>query len=272
MKKKSVSTLKSRLHEIIFEADTPAGKRFDEVLFVSIICSVLTVILESVGSIRASYGVYLNLIEWFFTILFTIEYLLRLYCVGQPLRYATSFFGIVDLLAIIPTYVSILIPGSQSLIVIRTLRLLRTFRVFKLRAYLSEAKIISTALQASSKKISVFISAVLTIVIIIGSLMYVVEGESHGFTSIPTSIYWAIVTLTTVGYGDISPQTPVGKMLASLVMLIGYSIIAVPTGIVSVEMRQAMARKAVSTQSCPQCSAEGHDKDAKHCKYCGAGL
>ena len=272
MKNSFIPEWKSRLHEVIFEADTPAGKTFDVVLIVSIILSVITVIVESVSSLQASYGYYLNLAEWFFTILFTIEYLLRLVCVGQPLRYATSFFGIVDLLAIVPTYVSFFIPGSQSLVAIRTLRLLRTFRVFKLRTYLSEAKIITAALRASSKKIGVFLSAVLTIVIIIGSLMYVIEGEEHGFTSIPTAIYWAIVTLTTVGYGDISPQTPIGKMLASVVMITGYAIIAVPTGIVSVEMRQAMIKKAVSTKSCTQCGADGHDQDAKHCKFCGAGL
>ena len=263
--------LNARLYEIIFEADTPAGKAFDVVLICSIICSVLTVILESVSSFRTTYGVYLFAAEWFFTILFTIEYLLRLSCVGRPLRYATSFFGIVDLLAVIPTYASVFIPGSQSLIAIRTLRLLRTFRVFKLSAYIDEATIIMTALRASSRKISVFLAAVLTIVIIIGSLMYVVEGERYGFTSIPTSIYWAIVTLTTVGYGDISPQTPFGKALASMVMIIGYAIIAVPTGIVTAEIGQSM-RKTVSTQACRQCSAEGHDQDATYCKHCGAVL
>ena len=266
-----VQALKRRLHEVIFEADTPAGKAFDVVLIVSIICSVMTVIVESVGSIRAAYGQYLYLAEWFFTILFTVEYLLRLFCVGRPLHYATSFFGIVDLLAVLPTYASIFIPGSQSLIAIRILRLLRIFRIFKLGTYLSEAKIITAALRASSKKISVFLAAVLTIVLIIGAAMYVIEGEEHGFTSIPTAIYWAIVTLTTVGYGDISPHTPVGKALACVVMVIGYSIIAVPTGIVSVEMGQAI-RKGVSTQSCPQCSSEGHDQDAKYCKNCGAEL
>lgn len=266
-----LQALKRRLHEVVFEADTPAGKTFDVVLIVSIICSVMTVIVESVGSIRAVYGQYLYLAEWFFTILFTVEYLLRLFCVGRPLRYATSFFGIVDLLAVLPTYASIFIPGSQSLIAIRILRLLRIFRIFKLSTYLSEAKIITAALRASLKKISVFLVAVLTIVLIIGAAMYVIEGEEHGFTSIPTAIYWAIVTLTTVGYGDISPHTPVGKALACVVMIIGYSIIAVPTGIVSVEMGQAI-RMGVSTQSCPQCSSEGHDQDAKYCKNCGAEL
>ncbi|MBU0673691.1 MAG: ion transporter [Proteobacteria bacterium] len=262
---------RDRMHEIIFEADTRAGKTFDVVLIVSIIASVVTVILESVVSIRAVFGPYLSMAEWFFTIVFTIEYLLRISCVGRPLRYATSFFGIVDLLAVIPTYASLLIPGSQSLIAIRTLRLLRTFRVFKLSAYLAEARVITTALAASSRKIGVFLSAVITIVIIIGTLMYVIEGEEHGFTSIPASIYWAIVTMTTVGYGDISPQTSLGKALASLVMIIGYGIIAVPTGIVTMEMNQA-AKKTVSTQSCPQCAAEGHDHDATHCKYCGSPL
>ena len=264
-----------KIYEVIFEADTKAGKLFDEILIASIICSVLTVILESVSSFRAAYGNYLSFAEWFFTILFTIEYLLRLISTGRPIRYALSFFGIVDLLAVIPTYISIFFPGSQSLIVIRSLRLLRTFRVFKLTAYMSEAQLIVSALRASSKKISVFLSAVLTVVIIIGSTMYVMEGEGNGFTSIPTSIYWAIVTLTTVGYGDISPQTPVGKALASIVMIIGYGIIAVPTGIVTVEMNKAMNKamtKNASSPACQQCSKEGHDPNAKFCNSCGAAL
>jgi voltage-gated potassium channel len=215
------------------------------------------------------YGELLYNIEWGFTILFTIEYFLRLISVRKPLRYATSFFGIVDLLAILPTFLSLLVPGTQYLFTVRVLRLLRVFRVLKLTEYLAEAGIITAALKASRRKISVFILAVL----IIGSLMYIIEGEENGFTDIPTSMYWAIVTLTTVGYGDISPLTPLGKALASLLMLMGYGILAVPTGIVTVELsRVAKAGKPVSTQSCPNCSREGHDEDAIHCKYCGTRL
>ncbi len=259
------------LHEVIFEAETPAGRAFDIVLMWSIILSVLTVMLDSVGSIRAAYGGILSAIEWFFTILFTGEYILRMISVRRPARYASSFFGIVDLLAILPSYLSLVIPGSQHLLTIRVLRLLRVFRVFKLASYVNDANILVTALRASRRKISVFIVAVMTLVIILGSSMYIIEGEENGFTDIPTSIYWAIVTLTTVGYGDLSPHTPVGKAFASLVMLLGYGIIAVPTGIVTMEISNS-AKKIVSTNSCPECSAEGHDSDATHCKYCGAKL
>ena len=260
-----------RLHEVIFEADTPAGKAFDIALIWAIILSIVAVILESVHSIRNLYGDALYAIEWFFTVLFTIEYILRLICVKRPAKYAVSFFGIVDLLAILPTYASILVPGSQSLLTIRILRLLRIFRIFKLTAYLNEAKVLISALRASRRKIGVFLSVVFSIAVIIGSFIYVIEGEKNGFTDIPTSIYWAIVTLTTVGYGDLSPQTPLGKALASVLMIMGYAIIAVPTGIVSVELSQASS-KAVSTQACPECGAEGHDADAQNCKYCGARL
>lgn len=262
---------RDRLHEIIFEADTPVGKLFDVVLICSIILSVTVVLLDSIVVVRARYGDLLYAAEWFFTILFTIEYILRLITVRSPLKYAISFFGLVDLLAILPTYLSLFLPGSQYLLTIRVLRLLRIFRVFKLATYVSEAQLIITALQASRRKISVFLFSVINIVIIIGSLMYVVEGAENGFVSIPTSIYWAIVTLTTVGYGDISPQTPLGQVIASMVMIIGFSIIAVPTGIVTAELTQA-AKNRVSTRACPACSLEGHDYDAKHCKYCGAHL
>ena len=265
------SRWRGALHQIIFEADTAAGKAFDVGLLWSVILSVATVMLESVSSIRAAYGDTLHALEWFFTVLFTIEYILRLLCVQRRLAYATSFFGVVDLLAVIPTYLSFFVPGSQYLLSIRILRLLRIFRIFKLTDYLSEASIIRSALLASRRKISVFLFAVLTVVIIIGSVMYAVEGEEHGFSDIPTSIYWAIVTMTTVGYGDISPQTALGKALASLVMILGYGIIAVPTGIVTVEMSQA-SRRGVSRQACQACGAEGHDLDAVHCKYCGERL
>ena len=261
-----------RLHQIIFEADTRAGRFFDLALIWLILLSVATVILESVRSVRAQYGDLLYALEWLFTLLFTVEYLLRLLSVRRPLRYATSFFGVVDLLAIIPTYLSIFVPGSQYLLVIRILRLLRVFRLLKLSEYVAEADTLRRALRASSRKISVFISAVVLLVVIIGALMYVIEGEEHGFTSIPISIYWAIVTLTTVGYGDLSPRTPFGQVLASIVMVIGYGIIAVPTGIVSVELAQATRELKVSRQSCPSCGAEGHDPDALCCKYCGAKL
>lgn len=264
---------RARLHEIIFEADTRAGRLFDLALIWLILLSVATVILESVRHVREQYGELLYALEWLFTLLFTVEYVLRLLSVRHPLRYATSFFGVVDLLAIIPTYLSILVPGSQYLLVIRILRLLRVFRLFKLSEYVTEADILRHALRASRRKISVFLSAVMLLVVIIGAFMYVIEGEEHGFTSIPVSIYWAIVTLTTVGYGDLSPRTPFGQMLASIVMIIGYGIIAVPTGIVSVELAHAVrVQQEVSRQSCPACGAEGHDPDAICCKYCGATL
>lgn len=263
---------RARLHEIIFEADTRAGRVFDLALIWLILLSVATVVLESVRSVRAQYGEILYALEWFFTLLFTVEYALRLLSVRRPLRYARSFFGIVDLLAIIPTYLSVFLPGSQYLLVIRILRLLRVFRLLKLSEYVAEADTLRLALQASRRKISVFLSAVVLLVVIIGALMYVVEGEEHGFTSIPLSIYWAIVTLTTVGYGDLSPRTPIGQILASIVMIIGYGIIAVPTGIVTVELAQAARERKISRQSCPSCTAEGHDPDALHCKYCGANL
>lgn len=264
---------RTTLHEVIFEAETPAGRAFDVALIICVLLSITAVMLESVRSIRAVYGGILYDIEWFFTIVFTVEYFLRLLSVRQPLRYATSFFGLVDLLAILPTFLSLLVPGTQYLFTVRILRLLRVFRVLKLSEYLTEAKVLTSALRASQRKISVFILTVLTVVVIIGSLMYIIEGEENGFTSIPTSMYWAIVTLTTVGFGDITPQTPLGKALASLLMIMGYGIIAVPTGIVTVELSQAAkAKRRVSTQACPNCSAEGHDADAVHCKYCGAQL
>ena len=260
------------LHEIIFEADTPAGRAFDVGLLVCILISVAAVLLESVPDIQLRFGRWLRGLEWAVTVLFTAEYLLRLVSVGKPLRYALSFFGLVDLLAILPTYLSLFIAGTQSLIVIRALRLLRVFRVLKLMHFLGEAQMLLAALRASFRKITVFLGTVLTLVLIIGALMYLIEGEASGFTSIPESIYWAIVTLTTVGYGDIAPQTPLGKSLASLVMVTGYGILAVPTGIVTVELAQLSTKKPVSTQACPECSGEGHDVDARFCKHCGAHL
>ena len=261
---------RDHLHAVIFEAETPSGKWFDILLIASILISVITVMLDSVSSINTRFGTLLGIIEWFFTIVFSVEYLLRLICVGRPLLYATSFFGIIDLMAIIPTYISLFIPGSQYLIVVRILRILRIFRVLKLVQFMGEAVLLLKALRASGRKITVFLFTVLTLVIIMGSLMYLIEGAEHGFTSIPRSIYWAIVTLTTVGYGDISPQTNIGQILASFIMILGYSIIAVPTGIVTVELSQVSSRKA--TRTCRECSAEGHDSDAVFCKYCGTKL
>ncbi len=263
---------RERLHEIIFGADTPAGKAFDVGLMILIIASVLAVMLESVGWIHDEYGTWLRAFEWAITIAFTIEYLLRLYCVDKPWQYARSFYGVVDLLSILPTYLSVLIPGAQSLLVIRGLRLLRVFRVLKLVHFVGEASELMTALRASVRKIIVFLGAVLTIVVIVGSAMYLIEGEEHGFSNIPLSIYWAIVTMTTVGYGDMAPETPLGKALASLIMILGYGIIAVPTGIVSVELAGVAAKKAVTGRACPGCGAHGHDADAKHCKFCGTEL
>ncbi len=262
---------RGRLHEVIFEADTAAGRTFDVLLLWCIVLSVLAVLLESVAAVHERYAWYLRAAEWTFTILFTVEYVLRFVCVGRPLRYASSFFGVVDLLAIVPTYLSVLLPGAQTLLVIRALRLLRVFRVLKLVRFVEEARVLGQALRASRHKITIFLGTVATLVLIVGTLMYLIEGEANGFDSIPRSIYWAIVTLTTVGYGDIAPATVLGQMLASVVMILGYSIIAVPTGIVTVELSKA-TRGQVSTQACPQCSAEGHDADAKHCKYCGARL
>lgn len=262
---------RKKLHEIVFEAETPAGKAFDITLICLIILSLLVVILESVKSIRDDYGIFLWKVEWFFTILFTIEYFLRFISVRRSFLYVFSFYGLIDLCAILPTYLSLFIPGTQYLLTIRVLRLLRIFRILKLTEYLTEASVISSALYASRRKISVFLATVLTLVIIIGTVMYVVEGEENGFTDIPTGIYWAIVTITTVGYGDLSPQTPFGRFLAAFVMILGYAIIAVPTGIVTVELSR-QGKPTASTQVCPECHSDGHDSDALHCKYCGAVL
>jgi voltage-gated potassium channel len=267
----ALSPRRERIHEIIFEAETPIGKAFDVSLMVVILVSIAAVCLESVASIRDQFGPLLRALEWTITILFTIEYILRLYSVRKPLRYATSFFGIVDLLSILPTYLSFFIAGSQSLLVIRALRLLRVFRILKLAHFVGEARLLRAALHASVRKITVFLGAVLTIVIIVGALMYMIEGSENGFTSIPQSIYWAIVTMTTVGYGDIAPQTLLGKIIASAVMILGYAIIAVPTGIVTVELASSV-KESVRTDACPECGCDGHAIDAAHCRFCGTRL
>ena len=270
----ALSGWRLRLQEIIFEAETPTGKLFDILLIASISVSVVVVMLDSVSAFQERYGILLEIAEWSFTILFSVEYILRLICVGRPLGYATSLFGMVDLLAILPTYLSLLLPGTHYLVVIRVLRVLRIFRVLKLVQYVGESRLLIQAMYSSRRKIAVFLLAVFTLVVILGSLMYVIEDETHGFTSIPKSIYWAIVTLTTVGYGDISPKTALGQALAAVVMILGYSIIAVPTGIISAEISQAISTRTRDrgTSVCPECSLEGHDPDAKFCKYCGASI
>lgn len=268
--------IRHRIHEIIFEADTPAGKAFDVGLLIAIIFSVLVVMLESVPQYGQTYAGVFNVLEWGITVLFTLEYALRIYSIRRPWKYIFSFYGLVDLLSILPTYLSLFIPASQYLITIRALRLLRVFRILKLTQYLTESAMLMEALRASRRKIIIFLGTVITIVCIIGTSMYLIEsGPDSKFDSIPKSMYWAIVTITTVGYGDIAPTTALGQFLSAVLMIIGYAILAVPTGIVSVEMANVDARmrkKAFTTTSCHHCSAEGHDADALYCKYCGEKL
>lgn len=258
-----------RLHDIIYESNTFGGKAFDVGLLILIFASIVTVMLDSLQTWHNQYGTLFYYLEWAITLLFTIEYFLRLICITRPLKYVTSFLGIIDLLAIIPSYLSILFIGAQSLIVFRALRLLRIFRIFKLTHFLSEMQFLGVAVSSSLRKISIFMMVVLTLIIIMGSVMYLIESGKNGFSSIPDSIYWAVVTITTVGYGDISPVTPFGKFVASIIMLMGYGIIAVPTGIVTNEMAQAVRNKQQKNDACPNCGREGHDRDAVFCKYCG---
>lgn len=266
------SSLQKQLHEVIFEADTRAGKNFDILLLIIIVLSIVVVALESVTGYRAQYGRIFHDLEWIFTIFFSIEYILRLYCVRKPIKYALSFLGIIDLLAIIPTFASVIFAGSQGLLVIRAIRLLRVFRIFKLMGFLKQGRVLLLALRQSKEKITVFFIFVILVVTILGSVMYLIEGQSgSGFTSIPRSIYWAIVTLTTVGYGDIAPVTALGQFIASFIMILGYSIIAVPTGIISAELVKEPVG-AGNTQACRNCSREGHDDNAVYCKYCGDQL
>ena len=265
-------TARAALHRVVFEADTPAGRAFDVTLMVLILLSVIVVSVETVEGLSPRVKGLLLIAEWAFTVVFTVEYVLRLVAVQRPLAYARSFFGVVDLLALLPTWLSILLPGAQALLVVRVLRLLRIFRIFKLGHFLTEARTLTSALRASARKILVFLTSVAAIIVVVGSMMYVVEGPANGFTSLPTSMYWAVVTLTTVGYGDIAPKTPLGQMLASLVMILGYGIIAVPTGIVTSELARSGAMHPVSTQACPACGAGGHDIDARFCRRCGSPM
>ncbi|MCB1173226.1 MAG: ion transporter [Leptospiraceae bacterium] len=269
--------MRAKLHEIIFEADTATGKWFDIVLIWSILISVSLVLLESVERIENLYGSQIYAAEWFFTILFTIEYCLRLMVVKRPLRYAISFYGLVDLLSIVPSYITFIHPDSHYFLLIRILRVMRVFRVLKLAQFNKEGQVLLKALLRSRHKIIVFLGAVLSVIFIMGATMYVIEGAENGFTSIPRGIYWAIVTMTTVGYGDIAPQTTLGQIVASIVMLLGYGILAVPTGIVTAELSRGNLQPAgvadeISTQSCPGCGSEGHNPDARYCRLCGDPL
>lgn len=265
------SSARRRTYEVIFEHDSRAGRAFDVALILAIMASVLAIMLESVASVRAVHGPLLRGLEWAFTVAFTVEYLLRLWCVDRPARYARSFLGLVDLLAILPTYLSVVVPGGQVLTVVRILRVLRVFRILKLAQYTGEARVLALALRASRYKITVFVFTVVTIVVIVGSLMYLIEGPENGFTSIPAGVYWGVVTLTTVGFGDITPQTPAGQAMATVVMILGYGIIAVPTGIVTAELAYA-SREGRAVRRCRQCGRPGHDPDARHCKWCGSTL
>jgi voltage-gated potassium channel len=269
------STWRSRLHTVVFEADTAAGRLFDVIVIAMILLSVVAVSLETVSGLPPALAEGLRVLEWVLTGLFTVEYALRLMAVQRPLAYAASFYGVVDLLAILPSWIALVFPAARVLLVVRILRVLRVFRVLKLARFLNEAQLITGALRASARKITVFLVAVCTIVIVVGSLMYLIEGPEHGFTSIPRSMYWTVVTLTTVGYGDIAPKSPLGQAVASLVMILGYGIIAVPTGIVTAEIAQQGRRldsPAISTQMCAVCGADDHQGDAKFCRHCGTAL
>lgn len=273
VKERKLTDLQEKLHTVIFEADTPNGKLFDVVLLICIGLSIVVVNLESVPSIAKEHFLLLRVIEWILTIIFTVEYILRLYCSYRPRKYALSMYGIIDLLSIIPTYLSIFIASSSSLMIIRGLRLLRVFRIFKMVGFMNQGKFITQSLKSSRNKIFIFLFFIFLMVNILGSMMYLAEGNADsGFDSIPRSIYWAIVTMTTVGYGDITPVTSMGQFIASVVMIMGYSIIAVPTGIVSSEMINTKKKEEISTQVCIHCNEEGHDSDAIYCKYCGENI
>jgi len=260
--------LKELLYEVIFGTETPAGKRFDIVLIYAILLSVFALMLESVAAIDNKYHRYLVLAEWTFTILFTIEYLVRIYITPTRLKYITSFYGVIDLLAVLPSYIGLIIPGANYLLVVRLIRVLRVFRILKLIRYLAEANMLLRSIGQAKRKIFIFFSSVLVLSTVFGALMFIVEGPQNGFSSIPKSIYWTIVTITTVGYGDITPQTAIGQVIASMAMLTGYSIIAVPTGIFTAELTQEILRERQTTR-CGSCTRQGHDSDARYCKYCG---
>lgn len=262
-----------RLYSVIFEADTRAGRLFDLALIWVILASVTVVVLDSIASVHAQYARVLYALEWFFTLLFTLEYVARLACVRHPVRYARSVFGVIDLLALVPTYLAILVPGLGSMMAVRVLRLLRVFRILKLGAYVAEFAALAQALAASRRKILVFLAFVMLVVLVMGSLMYVVEGPANGFTNIPVSVYWAITTMTTVGFGDITPKTELGRVIASAMMLLGWGTLAVPTGIVSAEFTaMRLPREVTNARSCHECLSSGHLPTARFCRDCGAAL
>jgi voltage-gated potassium channel len=269
MSERANDLLRKRIYEVIFKSDTPAGRQFDLALLCVILLGILSVVLESVAEIRTEYMTYIRSIEWICTIFFTLEYALRIYAIEKPKQYIFSFYGFIDLIAFLPTYLSFFFVGTHFLVVIRAFRLLRIFRILKLNKFLSEGNILKKALQNSMHKIIVFLTTVLTLVTIMGTLMYLIEGPANGFTNIPKSIYWAIVTVTTVGYGDVSPQSPLGQFLASILMIMGYGIIAVPTGIVSVEMAKA---NESAKKRCPACRASIYEPFARFCSNCGVEL
>jgi voltage-gated potassium channel len=266
------TTWKQRLHEIIYEADTKGGKLFDVILLIAIIASILLVMLESIESFDAKYHTFLDISEWVITLLFSLEYILRLISIKKPFKYIFSFYGIVDLLSTIPKYLSFIFVGSHHLAALRALRLLRVFRILKLTRYVGASNTLLVALRSSRAKIAVFLFFVVIVCIILGTIMYMIEGEENGFTSIPRSVYWAIVTLTTVGFGDIAPQTPLGQFIASIIMILGYGIIAIPTGIVSSEISKNTNKIDSNTQSCPSCLKDTHKDNAKFCDHCGSIL
>jgi len=261
-----------RAHDVVFRNDSPAGRAFDVALMIVILASVLVVMLDSVPWIAARYRGVFHALEWIFTSFFTIEYVVRLACVRRPLAYARSFFGIVDLLAVLPTYISTFVPELAALIDVRVLRLLRVFRVLKLGQYLDEFQFLAQAFADSRRKILVFLTAVFVAVVVGGTVMYVVEGPQNGFSSIPISVYWAVTTMTTVGFGDITPKTDFGRLIASFMMLLGWGVLAVPTGIVTAEMTARRTSRLVLRRICPRCGAVGHDTDAGYCRLCGAAL
>ncbi len=263
---------RQRLYIIIFHTDTPAGQRFDNWLLLVILASLVVVMLDSVDAYHRQYAALFDSLEWAFTALFALEYGIRLYCSPKPLRYAFSFFGLIDLLAILPAILTLIFADAQYLMIVRVIRMIRIFRVLKLRQYLTQANFLLTALRGSRQKVTVFLVSVSTLVTVFGALMYVIEGPSNGFTSIPTSIYWAVVTLTTVGYGDITPQTPAGQMLSTLVMITGYSIIAVPTGIFTAELANAIKGGDRLKHDCPNCRKADHETAAAFCNRCGSAL
>jgi voltage-gated potassium channel len=270
--KKTLSGFRLRLYETIFEADTVRGRLFDITLLILIVASVAVIVLESVEAFRIRFSGFLVTIEWAFTALFTLEYLARLWTVTNKRKYVFSFFGIIDLMSVLPAYLGLFVAGTHSLMVIRTIRLLRIFRILKLSQFVGEGQNLVQALRASRHKITVFLFTVITTVIIMGTMMYMIEGPENGFTSIPRGIYWSIVTMTTVGYGDVAPKTDLGQMVASVLMILGYGVIAVPTGIVSAEMVSMKSREKLSTQMCPHCMRDGHDSDAVFCKWCSGKL